>query len=54
MYQHVNAPIPRLPRELSIYQPVVDQMMAKKQVDRFATANDLIDRVLSSGLADAA
>ena len=54
MYQHVNAPIPRLPGELSIYQPVVDQMMAKKQADRFANANDLIDRVLSSGLADAA
>ncbi|MFN0162695.1 MAG: protein kinase domain-containing protein [Burkholderiales bacterium] len=51
MYQHVNAPIPRLPEPLVRFQPVVDRMMAKKQVDRYATANDLIDEVIASGLA---
>ncbi|MBL8385427.1 MAG: protein kinase, partial [Burkholderiales bacterium] len=51
MYQHVNAPIPRLPAGMERYQPVVDRMMAKKQADRFTTANDLIDFVLATGLA---
>jgi class 3 adenylate cyclase/FixJ family two-component response regulator len=52
MYQHVNAPIPRLPAGLERYQAVVDRMMAKKQADRFGSANDLIDFVLGSGLAE--
>jgi serine/threonine-protein kinase PpkA len=52
MYQHVNAPIPRLPDNLAKFQPVVDRMMAKKQPDRFGTANDLIDHVLAAGLAE--
>jgi class 3 adenylate cyclase len=53
MYQHVNAAIPHLPAELARYQPVVDRMMAKKQADRFGSANDLIDEVLGTGLAEA-
>lgn len=53
MYQHVNAPIPRLPAGLERYQPQVDRMMAKKQADRYGSANELIDDVLASGLADA-
>ena len=53
MYQHVNAAIPRLPEGLQRYQTVVDGMMAKKPADRFASANDLIDHVLASGLTDA-
>ena len=53
MYQHVNAPIPRLPDILVRYQSVVDRMMAKKQADRFGSANELIDQVLASGLANA-
>ena len=53
MYQHVNAHIPRLPEGLSRYQPVIDRMMAKKQAERFSSANDLIDQVLATGLAEA-
>ena len=52
MYQHVNAPIPRLPANLAVYQGVIDKMMAKKNIDRFATANDLIDYIVDSGLAE--
>lgn len=51
MYQHVNAPIPRLPAGLARYQPQVDRMMAKKQADRFSSANELIDDVLAAGHA---
>jgi len=53
MYQHVNAPVPRLPSGLALYQPLVDKMMAKKKTDRFENANLLIEYVLESGLIDA-
>ena len=52
MYQHVNAPIPRLPAGLEMYQGAVDKMMAKKPADRFHTANQLIEYIRGSGLAD--
>ena len=54
MYQHVNAPIPRLPTTLLTYQPLVDKMMAKKKTERFETANILIEYVLESGLIEQA
>ena len=54
MYQHVNAPIPRLSANFAVYQGAVDKMMAKKIADRFGTANDLIDYIVESGLAGGA
>ena len=51
MYQHVNAPIPRLPAGLEVYQGVVDKMMGKKPADRFDNANLLIEYIIGSGLA---
>ncbi|HEY4374885.1 MAG TPA: protein kinase [Burkholderiales bacterium] len=54
MYQHVNAPIPRLPTTLTAYQPLVDKMMAKKKTERFENANVLIEYVLESGLIEQA
>jgi class 3 adenylate cyclase/DNA-binding NarL/FixJ family response regulator len=54
MYQHVNAPVPRLPTSLSMYQPLVDKMMAKKKTERFENANALIEYVLESGLIESA
>ena len=51
MYQHVNAPIPRLPAGLEVYQGAVDKMMAKKPADRFDNANHLIEYIRGSGLA---
>lgn len=53
MYQHVNAPIPRLPAGLEMYQGVVDKMMAKKPADRFDNANLLIQYIIDAGLASA-
>ena len=52
MYQHVNAPVPRLPMTLTLFQPLVDKMMAKKKTDRFENANILIEYVLESGLIE--
>jgi serine/threonine-protein kinase PpkA len=54
MYQHVNAPIPRLPAGLEMYQGVIDKMMAKKAIDRFENANQLIEHIVATGLADPA
>lgn len=40
-YQHVNAPVPRLPQRLSGYQGIVDRLMAKRPQDRFQSAREL-------------
>lgn len=58
--KHCTDPIPRLPEHLAVYQPILDQLLAKKPADRFATASQLI-RVLevaesatqSTGASDA-
>lgn len=42
IYQHVHAPIPKLPGELSQYQDVVEKLLAKKADDRFQSARDAI------------
>ncbi len=39
---HVNDPIPKLPAELSAFQPIINRLMAKKPDDRFADADELI------------
>ena len=41
--QHRQAPIPRLPNELAIYQPAIDRMLAKNPGDRFASAREVLD-----------
>ena len=41
--QHRQAPIPRLPDGLAVYQPLIDKAMAKKPEDRFQTIDELLD-----------
>lgn len=43
LHAHVQAPIPRLPREHAHWQPFVDRLMAKRPGDRFASAAALLD-----------
>ncbi len=43
IYQHVHAPIPRLPSALKQYQDIVDLLLAKKPVERLQTARDVIN-----------
>jgi eukaryotic-like serine/threonine-protein kinase len=43
IYQHIHAPIPRLPSALKQYQDVVDLLLAKKPEDRLQTARDVIN-----------
>ena len=42
VYEHINAPIPRLPAGLRRYQGLVDRLLAKRPDERFQSASDLI------------
>lgn len=41
-WQHINSAVPKLPGTLTEYQPLIDQLLAKKPSDRFADVNQLI------------
>jgi len=43
IYQHVHAPIPRLPSALKQYQNIIDSLLAKKAGNRLQTARDVIN-----------
>lgn len=45
--KHINEPVPKLPGSLSRFQPVVDKLMAKEPGDRYQTANELEDDLIS-------
>jgi tRNA A-37 threonylcarbamoyl transferase component Bud32 len=40
---HRSAPIPRLPENLKIYQPIVDRLLAKVPQDRYTSAAEFLD-----------
>ncbi len=40
IYLHAKAPVPRLPRELAVAQPIIDRLMAKEPDGRFASASE--------------
>lgn len=42
LYQHVHAPIPRLPRSLARYQTLIEGLLAKRPADRMPSASALI------------
>jgi len=50
---HVETPPPRLPRELSAYQELVDRLLAKNPEDRFFCAADLLPYLETAGLTRA-
>ncbi len=41
VFKHRHAPIPRLPERLQRLQPLVDRLLAKKQEDRYASAQEV-------------
>jgi CheY-like chemotaxis protein len=45
LQQHVNAPLPMLPRFLAHHEPVLLKLMAKSREDRFATAGQVLDAI---------
>jgi predicted Ser/Thr protein kinase len=40
---HRSAPVPRLPEHLTLYQPIIDRLLAKDPKDRYASAADFLD-----------
>lgn len=40
--QHKTSPVPTLPEKLSVYQPLLNQMMAKKLDERFPSAEAMV------------
>lgn len=40
--QHKTSPVPTLPEKLSMYQSLLDRMMAKKLEERFASADEML------------
>jgi eukaryotic-like serine/threonine-protein kinase len=47
IYQHVHAPIPKLPSALKQYQDTIDSLLAKRPDDRMQTARELINALES-------
>jgi DNA-binding response OmpR family regulator len=45
LQQHVNAPVPMLPKALIHHESLLLKMMAKSREDRFATAEDILDAI---------
>ena len=45
LYNHANAPVPKLPSRLAVFQPVIDRTLAKAPDDRFSSAAELLDYV---------
>lgn len=45
LYNHANAPVPKLPPTLAVFQPVIDRTLAKAPDDRFSSAAELLDYV---------
>ncbi|MEZ5452775.1 MAG: protein kinase [Thiothrix sp.] len=50
-YQHLNAPMPRLPNELAGFQPTIDKLVAKQPHDRFDSANALLQALAGLDLS---
>jgi serine/threonine-protein kinase PpkA len=53
--KHTKEPIPRLPGELSRYQPLIDGMMAKKRNERISSGAqfmELLEKIESSSAGD--
>jgi len=42
LQQHVNAPLPTLPKALAHHEPILLKLLAKSREDRYATAEDVL------------
>ena len=48
MGKHLHAPIPLLPTRVAMYQPVIDNLLAKGVADRYANADAAREAILSA------
>jgi serine/threonine protein kinase len=54
LQQHVNAPLPMLPKALAHHEPLLLKMMAKSREDRFASAEEILVSIAARREADRA
>jgi serine/threonine protein kinase len=54
LQQHVNAPLPMLPKALTHHEPLLLKMMAKSREDRFASAEEILVSITALRDADRA
>lgn len=54
LQQHVNAPLPMLPKALAHHEPLLLKMMAKSREDRFASAEEILVAIAARRQADRA
>jgi len=50
LHQHIEKPVPKLPEELNLYQPLIDHMMAKDREKRLSTGAQftyLLNKIMS-------
>jgi DNA-binding NarL/FixJ family response regulator len=54
LQQHVNAPLPMLPKALAQHEPLLLKMMAKSREDRFASAEEILSAICARREAERA
>jgi serine/threonine-protein kinase PpkA len=42
LHKHVHDPVPQLPVDLALFQPLLERLMAKRQEERFATSKEAL------------
>jgi hypothetical protein len=52
IYKHRNKPVPRLPAGVAHWQPLVDNLLAKRPEDRYASAQQ-VEAVLNQAALQA-
>lgn len=45
IYLHGNAPVPPLAKEVRVYQPLLDKLLAKEPAQRFSSARELVAEI---------
>jgi serine/threonine protein kinase/DNA-binding response OmpR family regulator len=52
LQQHVNSPVPMLPKALAHHEPILQKLMAKSREDRYGTAEEILE-ALGAGRPEA-
>ncbi len=45
LLMHINEPIPKLPKSLAVFQPIIDKSLAKDPFHRYTRSRELIDHI---------
>ena len=46
---HINDPVPKLPKKVAAWQPVLERLLAKSPADRYRNAGELVNGLASRG-----